>query len=357
MTTRTESMQQWERAEIARSSVEATLTADEALRVSEQTFARYASPPRDTAYPLEYAYHELGRVAGQRIVDFGCGSGANSVLLANRGAHVWGIDISEDLLRLAQRRLAVSGRAGGATFIAGSAHDMPFPDNSIDVVFGIAILHHLDLDLVSREVRRVLKPGGRAIFQEPVRNSPVIRFVRSLIPYRAPDISPYERPLTDGELRAIRRGIREMVGARVRAAARAGRAGVPVLKNYWRALYRVDRAAPASRAVAGALRVGQGHFADEITINSPLGGCGTPVISPPGTLSSSGRSLAMSAPAGRGCTAACGHEARVERGFEAIAGRILRRGSAAQPVSREHRPGKVHLERRVPVDALAPLMP
>ena len=107
-------MQAWERAEIARSSVEATLTADEGLRVSRQTFDRYASPPADTAYPLEYAYHELGDVAGRRVVDFGCGSGANTVLLANRGAHVWGIDISEDLLRLARRRLAVSGREGGA---------------------------------------------------------------------------------------------------------------------------------------------------------------------------------------------------------------------------------------------------
>src|SRR5690242_13012117 len=74
---RTESMQQWERAEIVRSSVEATLTADQALKVSADTFARYARPPRDTAYPLEYAYHELGDVAGMRVVDFGCGSGAN----------------------------------------------------------------------------------------------------------------------------------------------------------------------------------------------------------------------------------------------------------------------------------------
>jgi SAM-dependent methyltransferase len=70
----------------------------------------------------------------------------------------------------------------------------------VDVVFGIAILHHLDLELVAGEVHRVLKPGGRAIFQEPVRNSKVIRFLRSLIPYRAPDISPFERPLTDAEL-------------------------------------------------------------------------------------------------------------------------------------------------------------
>ncbi len=241
MSSRTESVQRWERAEIARSSVEATLTADRALRVSQQTVDRYASPRSDTAYPLEYAYHELGSVEGKRIVDYGCGSGANSVLLANRGAHVWGIDISEDLLRLARRRLAVSGREGGATFIAGSAHDMPFPDGSIDVVFGIAILHHLDLDLVSREVRRVLKPGGRAIFQEPVRNSPVLRFVRSLIPYRAPDISPYERPLTDAELKRFAAGFSTCV---VRAFAlphvQVGQV-LPVVKQYWRMLYEMDR--------------------------------------------------------------------------------------------------------------------
>jgi SAM-dependent methyltransferase len=238
---RAESMQQWERAEIARSSVEATLTADDELRIGRKTFARYASPPAHTDYPLEYAYHLLGDVSGKRVVDFGCGSGANTVLLAGRGAHVWGIDISEELLRLGQRRLEVSGRAGAATFIAGSAHDMPFPDSSIDVVFGIAILHHLDLDLVSREVRRVLKPGGRAIFQEPVRNSRVIRFVRSLIPYRAPDISPYERPLTDAELRRFATGFQ---AATVRAFGlphvQIGPL-LPVVKRYWRALYAWDR--------------------------------------------------------------------------------------------------------------------
>ena len=134
-------MQAWERAEIERSSVEATLTPDNELRVGAATLRRYEAPPCDTAYPLEYAYALLGTVTGHRIVDFGCGSGANTVLLAGRGAHVWGIDISEDLLRLAQRRLRVSGRDNGATFIAGSAHDMPFPDASIDVVFGMAILH------------------------------------------------------------------------------------------------------------------------------------------------------------------------------------------------------------------------
>jgi ubiquinone/menaquinone biosynthesis C-methylase UbiE len=242
MTARSETMQQWERAEIARSSVEATLTADEALRVTPDIFARYARPPADTAYPLEFAYHLLGDVAGKRIVDFGCGSGANTALLANRGAHVGAIDISEDLLRLGRRRLAVSGRDGAATFIAGSAHDLPFPDGSIDVVFGIAILHHLDLDLVSREVRRVLKPGGRAIFQEPVRNSALIRFLRSLVPYRAPDISPYERPLTDTEVQRFAAGFsRWSVRAFALPHVQIGQV-LPVIKRHWKRLYAIDRA-------------------------------------------------------------------------------------------------------------------
>jgi SAM-dependent methyltransferase len=249
------SMQTWERAEIERSSVEATLTPDATLRVGARTLARYQRPPAGTPYPLEFAYHLLGDVTGLRIVDFGCGSGANSVLLANRGAHVWAVDISEDLIRLGQRRMAVSGLPGGAQFIVGSAHDLPFPDNSIDIVFGIAILHHLDLKLVSREVHRVLKPGGRAIFQEPVRNSASVRFVRSLIPYRAPDISPYERPLTDGELREFAAPFRSRRTRAFNLPFVPLAEFLPLLKKRMDAVYRADgtllRRIPALAYYAG----------------------------------------------------------------------------------------------------------
>jgi ubiquinone/menaquinone biosynthesis C-methylase UbiE len=248
-------IQRWERAEVERSAVEARLTADASLRVSARTLARYERPPAATPYPLEYSYHLLGDVRAQRIIDFGCGSGANTVLLANRGAHVWGVDISEDLVRLAQRRMTVNDRAHGAQFIVASAHDLPFPDSCVDVVFGIAILHHLDLALVSKEIWRVLRKGGRAIFQEPVRNSRVVRFARSLCPYRQPDVSPFERPLTDAELRAFASPFSSCRTRAFRLPHVAVGEALPVVKKRVQFLYRSDQtlleALPVLRFYAG----------------------------------------------------------------------------------------------------------
>jgi ubiquinone/menaquinone biosynthesis C-methylase UbiE len=123
------------------------------------------------------------------------------VLIAARGAKkVIGVDISPELVRIGEKRLALHGLSENTELRVGSAHELPIEDESIDVVFGKTILHHLNLELASKEVFRVLKKGGKAIFLEPVRNSKFVRFARNLIPYQAPDVSPYERPLTDAEL-------------------------------------------------------------------------------------------------------------------------------------------------------------
>lgn len=240
MATSTVDLHQRERAEIQRSGVEAGLTGARSLLADERNLARYLDPPASTPFPLEFAYHLLGNIEGKVVLDFGCGAGENAVILARRGARVHGIDISKSLIDLAKARMAVNGLAGRASFIVSSAHDLALPANSVDVVLGIAILHHLDLALVAREVRRVLRPGGRAIFQEPVRTSRAVRFVRSLIPYKAPDISPFERPLTDRELADF---ARDFSACRARPfmlpfvnVAQA----VPFLRRYVPAAYRLD---------------------------------------------------------------------------------------------------------------------
>ena len=192
----------WEEAEIERSALDASSRAAASLEIAD--IARYKAPPSSTAYPLEYCCHLLGDVQGKVALDLGCGAGENSVILAMRGAHVYALDISPDLMELARRRFEVMKiSTQHVRFVVASAYDTTLPDDSVDVVFGIAILHHLDLELAQKEVYRVLRKGGVAIFQEPVRDSKFIRFVRGLIPYKSPDVSPFERPLTSEELESF----------------------------------------------------------------------------------------------------------------------------------------------------------
>lgn len=233
----------WEEAEIQRSSIEARHTSDERLRMSDWNLRRYLDPPAHTPYPLEYAFHAVGDVRGRVVLDYGCGNGENTLPLVARGARVVAVDVSEDLLRLARRRLALHGLADrSAIFLAGSAHDLPLPDASVDAVMGIAILHHLDLELAAREVHRVLRPGGVAVFQEPVRNSRLLAALRAMVPYRSEEVSDYERPLTDPELTRF--------GSRFTSAATRAFSlpfinlanVVPPLRRHILSLYKVDGA-------------------------------------------------------------------------------------------------------------------
>jgi SAM-dependent methyltransferase len=232
----------WESAEVLRSDIEAAATPDASLVIGPKKLQRYARPPADTAFPLEYCYHLLGDVTGQRVLDIGCGSGMNSVLTAKHGGNVTGIDISPSLTRLATRRARLNSVGERVNVMVTSAHDLPFASNSFDVVLGIAILHHLDLRAASIEVHRVLKRGGRAIFQEPVRNSELVKRVRAMIPYTAPDVSPYERPLTDQELNEFSRGF-TVSRTRVFSLPHVNLAAVlPVVRDRINVMYRMDRA-------------------------------------------------------------------------------------------------------------------
>lgn len=184
-------------SEIQRSVIDAA-SRKGALLVPVLHFARYKNPHPNTPFFLEYCFHLLEGVQGKHVLDFGCGAGENSLLLAARGAHVTAIDISPDLIEIAQQRLALNHRT--AEFHVASVYDTGLPDGSVDVVFCMAILHHLELERAQREILRVLKPGGILIMQEPVRDSRIYDFLRRLIPHSMHDNSEFERPLTKMEL-------------------------------------------------------------------------------------------------------------------------------------------------------------
>lgn len=194
----------YEADEIRRSAL-AAAHCSRSLVADPELLARYSSPSKNTPFQLEYSYHLLGDVRGKTVLDYGCGSGENALLLASRGALVTGIDISPELIEIAKRRLEINGLA--AEFRAISGYDTGLPEASIDVVFCMAILHHLDLELARREVLRVLKPGGLLIMQEPVRDSRTYAFLRGLVPFSVQLNSEYERPLTKKELDGFAAGL------------------------------------------------------------------------------------------------------------------------------------------------------
>jgi SAM-dependent methyltransferase len=143
----------------------------------------------------------LSDLAGQRVLDFGCGRGERSVMMLGQGAEVDGIDISQVYIDEA----AEAARAAGHPehqfrFVVGDAHALPYDAGAFDLVIGEGIIHHLDLDVALSEVSRVLKPGGRALFLEPLLDNPLLKLFRRITPSaRTED----ERPLSAADLARI----------------------------------------------------------------------------------------------------------------------------------------------------------
>lgn len=143
----------WEKNEIERSEIDAQIRSLQDLRLPDATIQRYLNTNLNTPFALEYAYSLLGDVSGLKVLDYGCGAGENSVLISSRGGVPIGLDISQDLVDLAEKRMHLHNYFD-FEFKVGSAHNLPISDESVDVVLGIAILHHLDLTLSSKEVDR-----------------------------------------------------------------------------------------------------------------------------------------------------------------------------------------------------------
>ena len=134
-------------------------------------------------------------LAGRDVLEYGCGPGSSSFRLVEAGAaKVVGIDISDGAIDIATGRAAELGHDTVASFLVMDAEHLDFADASFDQINGTGILHHLDLEQSFAEVARVLRPGGQAIFSEPLSLNPAIRLYRKLTPkLRTEDEHPLER--------------------------------------------------------------------------------------------------------------------------------------------------------------------
>lgn len=95
-----------------------------------------------------------------RILDVGCGTGANLLMLSQYG-DAEGVDVSEDALTFCRER-------GLEQVKLGAAEKLPYDDDTFDLVTALDVVEHLDDDLAGlREMRRVLRPGGRVLLFVP----------------------------------------------------------------------------------------------------------------------------------------------------------------------------------------------
>ncbi len=172
---------------------------------------RYSDPPADTIFPREYYYHLLSPLKGKAVLEIACGNGMDASIAAVNGAEVFAYDISEKSVELTRRRAMVNGVSNQVHAEVCGEFMEAFPGRQFDAVMGYAALHHLPLDHLADQVHKRLKPGGVAVFAEPVVNSKSLDFIRKRIPLALEEMTEDEQPLNDRMIREFARPFDRLV--------------------------------------------------------------------------------------------------------------------------------------------------
>jgi demethylmenaquinone methyltransferase/2-methoxy-6-polyprenyl-1,4-benzoquinol methylase len=110
----------------------------------------------------------LARVQpGERALDLCCGTGDLTFALAQKGANAVGLDFTEAMIEVALEKSKARNSKSKVEFIRGDAQQIPFPDNTFDVLtIGYGLRNLADLDTGLSDMLRVTKPGGRLLALE-----------------------------------------------------------------------------------------------------------------------------------------------------------------------------------------------
>jgi len=120
-------------------------------------------------YHFEKLHHLLRLVdfdgyCGKKVLEVGCGAGVDLVRFARGGAQVTGVDLAASAIDLAKANFAQQGLAGDLRIADGE--QLPFPDGAFDLVYAHGVVQYTaNPRRLVEECRRVLQPGGQAIFQ------------------------------------------------------------------------------------------------------------------------------------------------------------------------------------------------
>jgi SAM-dependent methyltransferase len=172
--------------------------SDEILMVAHRDFAAYTRQDSTMVGVAEF----VGNLRDREVLELGSGMGEMTTLLARGGARVTAVDISPGSIAVARRRAELHRVDEAIDFVVAPAEQLPLESDRFDLVVGKAVLHHLEVGRAAPELHRVIRPGGRAAFAEPLGTNPVIAFARDHLPYPGKNPRGADVPLSYDDIRA-----------------------------------------------------------------------------------------------------------------------------------------------------------
>jgi SAM-dependent methyltransferase len=131
-----------------------------------------------------YEFDYLGPLAGKTILDLGCGYHPTPTYFALAGARkVYACDVSPNAVAFARKTAAAAGVADRVSAFVCAGEQLPLASETVDLVHGEALLHHLLLPQAGIEIARVMKNGARAAFKDPLGHNLLLEFARDYLPY------------------------------------------------------------------------------------------------------------------------------------------------------------------------------
>jgi len=134
------------------------------------------------------------KTPNKNVLDFGCGNGVyTEKVLDFNPLKITAIDISEKAIEIAK-----SKKYNKIDYMIENCENTKLNSNCFDIIYGVGILHHLNLNRAVKEVERLLNKNGMLIFIEPLGTNPLINLYRKLTPNSR---SKDEHPLTFGDIK------------------------------------------------------------------------------------------------------------------------------------------------------------
>jgi SAM-dependent methyltransferase len=116
----------------------------------------------------------------ERTLEIGCGTGEFTRLMAEGAQRVFAIDLSPEMIRLAQQQ---SGDYPNIEYVVEDFMSLSLPDESYDCIVSLATLHHLSLEQALLKMKEALKPGGVLIIHDLIAADGLIEMARSALAY------------------------------------------------------------------------------------------------------------------------------------------------------------------------------